>query len=101
PSSRQSVADLPDRITVKAYISSGLQPPLNQYGRYVRDLLDEYASASKGKVQWEVIDPLDGTTDEKAQKKEELTKYHVQKITLERISEAKLEIGSDNYLGIG
>jgi len=99
--SREMVKKLPDRMNVKAFISGDLQPPLNQYGRYVRDLLDEYAAASGGKFVWEAIDPLEGKdADEKAKKKEDLNKYKIQKITLERISDSKLEIGSDNYLGI-
>jgi gliding-associated putative ABC transporter substrate-binding component GldG len=101
PESREVVKNLPDRMNIKAFISGDLQAPLNSYGRYVRDLLDEYAAASGGKVAWEAIDPLEGKdADEKAKKKEDLNKYKVQKITLERISDSKLEIGSDNYLGI-
>jgi gliding-associated putative ABC transporter substrate-binding component GldG len=99
--SRDIVKNLPDRLNVKAFISGDLQPPLNQYGRYVRDLLDEYAAASGGKLVWEAIDPLEGKdNDEKQKKREDLQKYKIQKITLERVSDTKLEIGSDNYLGI-
>src|SRR5262245_10559941 len=47
--SKELVAKLPDRMTVKAYISGDLQPPFSQTAQYVRDLLAEYASASKGK----------------------------------------------------
>jgi gliding-associated putative ABC transporter substrate-binding component GldG len=102
-SSRDAVKNLPDRMTVKAFISSGLQPPLNKYGQDVRDLLDEYAAASGGKLQWEAIDPLAPKKDAEETRswREELkTKYKIQPITLERISDSKLEIGSDNYLGI-
>src|SRR3954466_8831784 len=55
--SKDLVAKLPDRLTVKAFISKDLQPPFSQVGQYVRDLLDEYATASKGKMVWEVVDP--------------------------------------------
>ncbi len=101
--SRDTVAKLPDRLTVKVFISSGLQPPLNTYGQYIRDMLDEYAAASGGKLRWEVIDPLAPGKDEEETRKlrdEYKTKYKIKPITLERLSEAKLEIGSDNYLGI-
>lgn len=102
-SSRETVKNLPDRVTVKAFISSGLQPPLNTYGQYIRDLLDEYAAASGGKMQWEVIDPLapgKDAEDTKAKRDEYKSKYKIKPITLERMSESKLEIGSDNFLAI-
>ena len=95
----ETVRNLPDRLNVKAFLSSDLQPPLNTTAQYVRDLLDEYAAASGGKFVWEAIDPLGGKDkEEKDRRKEELTKYKVQKIALERISDTKLEIGSENYL---
>jgi ABC-type uncharacterized transport system involved in gliding motility auxiliary subunit len=100
--SKDTMKNLPDRLLVKAFISDGLQPPLNTTAQYARDLLDEYASASGGKFVWEAIDPTGGKDkDEKDKHKDELTKYKVQKIALERISDTKLEIGSENYLGIG
>ena len=102
-SSRDTVKNLPDRLTVKAFISSGLQPPLNTYGQYIRDLLDEYAAASGGKLQWEVIDPLapGKDADETRTRRDEYkSKYKIKPITLERMSESKLEIGSDNFLAI-
>src|SRR5690242_12163723 len=55
--SKDLVANLPDRMTVKAFISKDLQPPFSQTARYLRDLLDEYQHASKGKLVWEAIDP--------------------------------------------
>ncbi len=88
------VAKLPDRMTVKAFISKDLQPPFSQVGQYVRDILDEYATASKGKLHWEVIDPTD---DPKLE--EEATKMKVPKMRRGRISSNKVEIGS-NYLGV-
>jgi hypothetical protein len=55
--SKDLVAKLPDRMTVKAFISNDLQPPFSQTAQYVRDLLDEYKNASKGKFVWEAVDP--------------------------------------------
>src|SRR6187551_3353549 len=51
PASKDLVAKLPDVLTVKAFISGDLQPPFTQTAQYVRDLLDEYAHASKGKLK--------------------------------------------------
>jgi gliding-associated putative ABC transporter substrate-binding component GldG len=98
--SREAVAKLPDKMIVRAYISSNLQPQLGQIGRYVRDVLEEYSAASNGKLVWEAIDPLEGSVEEQNQKKEELKKYKIEPITLQSVSEAKLEISGDNYLGV-
>ena len=60
--SRQLVRNLPDRIQVTAYITDPKDLPaparhLERVGRYVREVLDEYAKASGGKFVWEVVDP--------------------------------------------
>ena len=81
-------------LTVKAFISKDLQPPFSQSAQYVRDLLDEYAHASKGKLKWEAIDPGEDTKLE-----EEATKMKVPKMRRGRISNNKVEIGA-SYLGI-
>jgi gliding-associated putative ABC transporter substrate-binding component GldG len=94
PASKDLVAKLPDVLTVKAFISNDLQPPFSQSAQYVRDLLDEYAHASKGKLKWEAIDPGEDTKLE-----EEATKMKVPKMRRGRISNNKVEIGS-SYLGI-
>jgi ABC-type uncharacterized transport system involved in gliding motility auxiliary subunit len=92
--SKDLVAKLPDRMTVKAFISKDLQPPFSQVGQYVRDLLDEYATASQGKMVWEVIDPADD-----AKQEEEATKMKVPKMRRGKISQNKVEIGA-SYLGV-
>jgi gliding-associated putative ABC transporter substrate-binding component GldG len=94
PGSKELVAKLPDVLQVKAFISSDLQPPFSQTAQYVRDLLDEYAHASKGKLKWEAIDP-----GEDSKLEEEATKMKVPKMRRGRISNNKVEIGS-SYLGI-
>lgn len=94
PASKELVAKLPDKLTIKAFISGDLQPPFSQTAQYVRDLLDEYAHASKGKLHWEAIDPKEDATLE-----EEAKKAHVPKIQRGRISSSKLEIGA-YYLGL-
>src|SRR5689334_5410764 len=67
--SKDLAAKLPDKLTIKAFISSDLQPPFSQVAQYVRDLLDEYAQASKGKLKWEAVDPgSDSKLQEEANK---------------------------------
>jgi ABC-type uncharacterized transport system involved in gliding motility auxiliary subunit len=92
--SKDLVAKLPDRLTVKAFISNDLQPPFSQTAQYVRDLLDEYKNASKGKFVWEAIDPGNDPKQE-----EEATKLKVPKMRRGRVSSNKLEIGA-SYLGL-
>ena len=94
PASKQLVANLPDRLTVKAFISSDLQPPFAQTAQYLRDLLDEYAAASKGKLKWEAIDP---SSSKDAQ--QEAEKYKVPKKQRGRVSSTKIEIG-ETWLGV-
>src|SRR5262245_61023984 len=58
PGSKAIVSNLPDYLTVKAYISTKELPPeLQSVSRYVRDLLDEYQTYSKGKLRFEAFDP--------------------------------------------
>lgn len=95
------VKNLPDRMNVKLFVSDGLPPEFKPTAQYVRDLLDEYKVASGGKLDFEAIDPTAGKDDdEKKKHQEDLGKYKIQKITLERISDNKMEIGSENYLGV-
>lgn len=56
-SSKDLVAGLPDRMTVKAFISSDLPARVNTLSRYLRDVLEEYATYSQGRLVWEVLDP--------------------------------------------
>ncbi|MGQ0506689.1 MAG: GldG family protein [Myxococcaceae bacterium] len=55
--SKGAVADLEDPITVTAYFTENLPAPYSANARYVRDLLQEYRAASKGKLSFEFIDP--------------------------------------------
>ncbi|HZS39819.1 MAG TPA: GldG family protein [Polyangia bacterium] len=93
PASKELVAKLPDRLTVKAFISGDLQPPFSQVAQYVRDLLDEYAAASKGKFKWEAVDPNNKDLEQEAEK------LKVPKMRRGRVSSNKVEIGS-SYLGV-
>src|SRR6185436_2152796 len=44
-------------MTVTAYFTADLPPPFNATERYVRDILDEYTAASKGKVHVKFVNP--------------------------------------------
>ena len=57
--SKKLVHNLPDRLTVKAFISGDLpeHEQLKAIERYLRDTLDEFAASSDGKMTWEALDP--------------------------------------------
>lgn len=67
----QTVKSLPDTMTVSAYFTDNLPPPYAQHARYVRDLLEEYLSASVGHFAYEFVDPAgEETAEDKVKKKE-------------------------------
>jgi gliding-associated putative ABC transporter substrate-binding component GldG len=94
PASKDVVKNLPDFLTVKAYISDGLPPEMKSLSRYVRDLLDEYRSSSKGKMRFEAIDP---GVDKKIE--EEAGTCGVRKLQVQKLEDTKFEVGS-YYLGL-
>jgi len=57
---RKTLAQLKEPITLRFFFSDKLArdvPQLRAYGQRVRELLEEYAAQSKGKIQLLVIDP--------------------------------------------
>ena len=55
--SKRVVQGLEDNLEVTAYFTKDLPPPFNATERYVRDILDEYQSASKGKLKFRFVNP--------------------------------------------
>ena len=92
--SKDIVGSLPDYLTVKAYMSKDLPPELANGSRYVRDLVDEYRTYSKGKLRFEVIDP---GTDKKLE--EEANACKINKLQVQVLRSQKFEVGS-YYLGL-
>ena len=60
--SKETMAALEEPVTVSAYFTENLPPPYASNARYVRDLLEEYRAASKGKLSFEFIDPMSQET---------------------------------------
>ena len=87
PASKDIVRNLPDYLTVKAYISKDLPPELATVSRYVRDLMDEYRSASKGKLRFEAFDP---GADKKIE--DEATACKVNKLQIQVMRSQKFEV---------
>jgi gliding-associated putative ABC transporter substrate-binding component GldG len=64
---RDTMSALEEPVTISAYFTENLPAPYSGNARYVRDLLEEFRAASKGKVAFEFIDPA---AQETAQDKE-------------------------------
>jgi gliding-associated putative ABC transporter substrate-binding component GldG len=95
PGSKALVANLPDYLTVKAYISKNdLPPEMQSVARYTRDLLDDYKTYSKGKLRFEVLDP---TADKKIE--DDAAQCKVRKLQVQVMRSQKFEVGT-HYLGI-
>jgi gliding-associated putative ABC transporter substrate-binding component GldG len=92
--SKDIVGALPEYLNVKGYFSKDLPPEMANGSRYVRDLLDEYKTYSKGKLRFEVIDP---GSDKKIE--EEANACKVNKLQVQVLRSQKFEVGS-YYLGL-
>jgi len=92
--SKAVVGNLPDYLTVKLYISKDLQEELKLTSSYVRDLLDDYRTYSKGKLRFEALDPGSDKAIE-----EEAGKCKVQKLQVQVMKTQKFEVGS-YYMGL-
>jgi gliding-associated putative ABC transporter substrate-binding component GldG len=93
--SKDIVSTLPDYFTIKAFISKDdLPPEMANSSRYVRDLLDEYHTYSKGKLRFEAVDPK---SDKKLE--EEANACKVQKMQLQVLRSQKFEVTTP-YFGL-
>ncbi|MBN1595123.1 GldG family protein [candidate division FCPU426 bacterium] len=57
--SKKYMRELKDPLTVKAFFTRQLPPPYNANARYLRDLLDDYRTYSRGKFNYQFVDPAD------------------------------------------
>jgi len=92
--SKHLVATLPDRLTVKAFISSDLPPQVQSISRYLRDTLEEYARNSGGRMVWEALDP---GKDDKS--KEQARRLKVFPAKLSVMEKTKVSV-TESYLGV-
>lgn len=63
---------LDETVTVTAYFTENLPAPYSANASYVRDLLEEFRSASHGKVSYEFIDPASQETEKDKETKKEM-----------------------------
>jgi gliding-associated putative ABC transporter substrate-binding component GldG len=69
--SQDTLAGLEDPVTITAYFTDELPPPYSSNARYVRDLLEEFRAASKGRLSFEFLDPMSQETAEDQEAKKE------------------------------
>jgi len=91
--SKDLVKALPDYMNIKVFISEDLPPELKSVGRYLRDTISEYATASN-KYRWEAIDP--GQDEEK---KQVASDCQVPPMQIQVMREGKFEVGT-YFLGM-
>lgn len=70
--SKETMAGLSDPVTVTAYFTDDLPPPYSSNARYVRDLLEEFRAASKGRLSFEFLDPMTQETAEDQEARKEM-----------------------------
>ncbi|MFH1009621.1 MAG: Gldg family protein [bacterium] len=92
--SRRAVANLQDRLTVKAYFSQDLPPPYNANARYLKDALEDYRSYGRGKFHFEFVDPV---SEEKLER--EAQSYRIPPVQVNVMAKDKLEL-KKVYMGL-
>lgn len=99
PVSKDIVANLEDKLLVKAYFSNNLPPPYNNVRRQVQDLLDDYRSYSKGNLNYEFLNPTSSGEGEGNELDKEAQKYGIQPVQIQAMDNDKLEV-KRAYLGL-
>ncbi len=69
---KDTMAALEEPVVVTAYFTEQLPAPYSSNSRYVRDLLEEFRAASKGKLAFEFVDPQSQETDADKEAKKEV-----------------------------
>jgi gliding-associated putative ABC transporter substrate-binding component GldG len=92
--SRNVVANLQDRLTVKAYFTKELPPPYNANSRYVNDALEDYRSYGRGNFVFEFVDP---TNEDKLQ--EEAQRYRIQPVQVNVMEKDNVQL-KRAYMGL-
>lgn len=69
---KETMGALEEPVTITAYFTENLPAPYASNAAFVRDLLEEYRAASKGKVAFEFIDPAEKETDADKETKREV-----------------------------
>ena len=91
--SKDVVANLPDRLTVKAYFTKDLDAPYSSIARYLRDQLDEYKARSNGNFRYEFVDPGSEEELEKEARGFQIPSFPIQVIESDKIEIRQVYMG--------
>ena len=80
--SKQYMRELEAPMTAKAFFSRNLPPPYFSNARYLRDLLEDYRAYSRGRFNYQFIDPADDP--DRAREARSLGVYEVQLTAIEK-----------------
>ena len=92
--SKTIVNNLDDKLVIKAYFTDNLPAPYNNNRRYLQELLDDYRSASNGKITYDIISPSDETELEN-----EAQKYGIQPVQVQTYKNDRAE-AMKAYMGM-
>jgi gliding-associated putative ABC transporter substrate-binding component GldG len=70
---RDTLKELNDPLTIRAYFTKDLPPPYSATARYVKDLLEEYYAAGHHNLSYEFVDPTSEETEADEAKKKEVS----------------------------
>ncbi|MFN3821554.1 MAG: GldG family protein [bacterium] len=91
---KEILRNLPETLTIKAYFTKNLPTPYNNISRYVEDQLAEIRAYSRGKLQYQLLDPAD---EEKL--KQEAEKFRLEPIQVNEFRADRMEFKLA-YLGM-
>jgi len=91
--SERLASNLSDRLEITAYFTENLPPPFNATERQVRDLLSEYAAASRGQILVNFVNPDDDAKQQAARSD------GVQPVAHQKIEEDQVAV-VEGYRGI-
>ncbi|MBC8204226.1 GldG family protein [bacterium] len=91
--SKETVRNLEDRLTVKAYFSKDLPAPYSSNARYLKDQLDEYRANSNGRFHYEFVDPGSEEELEKEARDFQIMPVQVQVIESDKIEVKRVFMG--------
>ena len=97
--SEEAVSSLSDPLTIKVFLSEDLPFPYNNVGRYLRDLLQEYAVAGNRYFNYEILEI--GTEDEEEAKKNRdiAQNYGIPPVTVRTIEQDEVKF-QNAYMGM-
>ncbi|MBF0496014.1 MAG: GldG family protein [Deltaproteobacteria bacterium] len=94
PASKKIFENLNDNVLVKVFFTPDLPAPYNNNARYLRDMLQEFKTFSKGKLKFEFIDP---STDPKSE--EQAKRLGVPPVQINVMRKDKFEV-KQVYMGM-